>query len=782
MPAHSLTTRLVLLLTLTIAVTLTAITLVDYLRSRTRILAEQETLVESTVAAAVRDLEVRLAVLEESTELLAEVIASGDYSEPELRALLWEAVDEREDLFGAAVALHPRFARDPAIGFAPYYFYRDGKLDFRDLAQAYDYLKSSWFQDAASAATPIWTEPYFDQGGGDVTMVTYAVPMFREIEGNDVFYGVVTADIALNELHYYLERMELGSRGFGFMLSRTGNIIASPRQEHWLKPWTGTIVDARDATRWNALIGRVTAGETSSARVACFDLGDECMVKLAPLKTTRWPVGAYYSEHEILAPLRDYLTKSVLSQLATLALLLVGIIWVSRGITRPLRSLAVATVDIATGNFHTTLPKARTRDELGRLVHAFSVMQQNLQRYVEEVQQQTATRNRLEGELNAATAIQMSMLPAAGHAHVIEDRFKLWATLLAAKSVGGDLYTFYQQEDGRLFIAVGDVSDKGVPAALFMARAMTLLQQYVNSDLEAGAILASLNDELVEGNDNYMFVTLFVGWLDLESLELQFASGGQTEPSLLRDGVGRSLSQHTGPALGLMQDQDYPDNVIQLQADDVFCVFTDGIDEAFNEQQEQFGLDGLNRVLSDTAQRNLDYVGQAILSAVASHQGQVPQSDDITLLLLQPRARGSVRTRITLKNDVGAVSTLQSWIAQLLGEAEVAYHTQNEMKLVAEEVVTNVFKYGQLLPGEGVVITLEITGDRLVMEFIDRGIPFDPLEEADRSDLGIDIDSAAIGGLGVHLLEGLTDEQRYQRVDEENRLMLVKYLNNRDNG
>ena len=776
MASPSLTTRLVLLMTLTIAFTLSVITLVDYLHSRSRILAEQEARVENTVNDAVNDLEVRLSVLEESTELLAEIIQAGDYTEPELRALLWEAVDEREDLFGAALALHPRFSSDPAVGFAPYYYYRDGQVAFSDLAAAYDYLLSSWFRDAASERAAIWTEPYFDEGGGNVNMVTYAVPMFRGIDGKQELYGVVTADITVDELQYYLARMELGSRGYGFMLSRSGKIIASPNSEDWLKPWTGTIEDPEQATLWAALIGDVTEGKATSAAVPCLDRGDECMVQLAPLSTTRWPVGAYYAEHEILAPLRDYLTKSVASQLITLALLLVGIIWVSRSITRPLRALAVATVDIATGNFHTPLPVARRQDELGRLVHAFSLMQDNLQRYVEELQQQTATRNRLEGELDAATAIQMSMLPAAGRANVIEDRFKLWATLLPAKSVGGDLYTFYQQGEERLFFAVGDVSDKGVPAALFMARAMTLLQQYVNSDLNAGEILESLNDELTEGNDNCMFVTLFVGWLDLDSLSLQFASGGHTPPSLLRHGQAHTLEQEDGPALGLMEGLDYPVNSLALEPDDLFCVFTDGIDEAFNEQQEQLGLEAVNRVLSHTQQRNLEFVGQTLMNTVTEHQGAEPQSDDITLLLLQPRATGSARTRITVQNDVGAVSTLQAWIAQLLGEAEVAEEVQAEMKLVAEEVVTNVFKYGQLGPDEGMDITLELSPGRISLEFSDRGVAFDPLAEAERSSLGEDIDSAAIGGLGVHLLEGLTDEHRYQRIDGENRLLLIKLI------
>ena len=775
MPVNSLTTRLVLLLTLTIALTLTAITVVDYLSSRDRILATQEARVETTVDDAVRDLEVRLSVLEETADLLAEVVQRGNYSEDELRALLREAVDDRSDLFGAALALHPPFADDPVRGFAHYYFYRDGEIESTDLTLAYDYLLSGWFREALSRGEPTWTEPYYDAGAGEVTMVTYSVPMFRQVEGEATFYGVVTADITLDELQYYLERMELGERGFGFLLSRSGKVMVSPNPDNRLKSWASTMPNPEQAERWAGLISQVTAGGAASDKIGCYQQ-EHCVIKLAPLASTRWPVGAFYSEYELLGPLRYYLTKSVLSQLLTMMLLVIGIIWVSRRITRPLTSLAVATEDIAAGNFHTPLPAARSRDELGRLVKAFSTMQGELERYVQELQAETASRNRLQGELEAATAIQMSMLPGAGRAGVIEDGFKLWAHLRPAKSVGGDLYAFHIQSRRRLFLAVGDVSDKGVPAALFMARAMTLLQQYVYSTLDAGAIMAQLNEELVEGNENCMFVTLFIGWLDLETFTLQFASGGHTPPSLVSGGRATTLEQDSGPALGLVEEQSFPLNTVQLCPGDQFAIFTDGIDEAFDPERRQFGLEAVNRVLSENHGQNLEAMGQALLDAVDAHQAEEPQSDDITLMLLEPREAGSARNRITLTDDAGAVSTLQAWMAQLMGEAELPMDIQAEMQLVAEEVVTNVYKYGQLASGDGVSMELEIADKQLCMTFRDSGVAFDPLEQAKRSSLGEDIDSAAIGGLGVHLLEGLTDEQEYRREGDENCLMLIKHL------
>jgi sigma-B regulation protein RsbU (phosphoserine phosphatase) len=772
----SLTTRLVTMLTICIALTLTAINTVDYQVSKRRILKEVETSAETTVAQAARDIEVRLASLEESTELLAEVLSQTSYTEAELTVLLRDVVDEREDLFGAALALDPRWAENPGRGFAAYYYYNEEELTYTDLAGSYDYVLRSWFRGPLSSGQSGWSEPYFDEGGGNVFMSTYSVPVYRTIDGQSEFFGVVTADIKLDVLQDYLDRMELGESGFGFLLSHSGKIMATQDPENLLRPLLQALPPGQDVARWAEMLNDVISGQNASSPVPCQDDSDRCIVKLAPLPSTRWPLGVYYSEREMIAPLREYLAKTVLSELVTLALLLVVVIWVSRRITKPLRALAIATVDISTGNFHTPLPVAQSRDELGRLVHAFSIMQGNLQRYITQLEKETASRNRLEGELAAAAEIQMSMLPAGGRASVEEPGFSLWASLRPAKSVGGDLYAFHLEESERLFIAVGDVSDKGVPAAIFMARAMTLLQQYAHAGLDPELILAQLNDDLVEGNENCMFLTLFVGWLDLETLQLHFASGGHTPPSLRRADICESIELLDGPALGLAENLEFPVNVLQLEPGDLLAIYTDGVDEAFNAEGEQFGIEAMNELLLQHLP--LPELGQASFDAVDRHAGSTPQSDDITVMLLElsaSRHRGETR-QLRLSSNEQTVGQLLKWLSALLSQWQLDAGLQSEMTLVAEEVTSNIIKYAELPAEAELELTVTLSKHSLSMTFSDPGIAFDPLKEARRSALGTDTDHAEIGGLGVHLLEAITDRQEYRRSDDRNQLRLVKQL------
>ena len=168
------------------------------------------------------------------------------------------------------------------------------------------------------------------------------------------------------------------------------------------------------------------------------------------------------------------------------------------------------------------------------------------------------------------------------------------------------------------------MSDKGVPAALFMARAMTLLQQLADSGLSPSQLLAELNDELASGNENCMFVTLFCGVLDLDSLQLEFASAGHTPPSLLRNGQANAIAQDSGPALALEQQQAYPANQLQLQGGDRLAIYTDGIDEAFNAEGELFGSESLNRYLGAAQDAGAAELGSGVFRAVDAHAAGTP--------------------------------------------------------------------------------------------------------------------------------------------------------------
>jgi len=373
------------------------------------------------------------------------------------------------------------------------------------------------------------------------------------------------------------------------------------------------------------------------------------------------------------------------------------------------------------------------------------------------------------------------MLPHNGEALEEDPHFLLWARVRPARSVGGDLYT-YHRSDNTLYIAVGDVSDKGVPAALFMARAIGLVQQMMIAGSDPARAMARLNNALEAGNSNCMFLTLFLGVVDLDTRQLRFASAGHTPPSLLRDSAVSVIFQEYGPALGLAANLEFPRNTLQLQPGDRLAIYTDGIDEAFNEQGQMFGTGRFNQCLGQTGDAEPAQSGRAVFQAIDQHAGDRPQSDDITLMLLQlpslaPRVDSAPGTfRRQFHRGEHLVSDVLDWLQQGMQALALPQETRLELTLVAEEIVTNIDKYAGLPPGAVIELRLSASAGAVSLEARDEGIAFNPLLESERSALGADIESAEIGGLGVHLILQFTDQQVYTRSDGSNVLRVVKTL------
>jgi sigma-B regulation protein RsbU (phosphoserine phosphatase) len=756
--------------------------LVDYRLSRGEILDRLRAESQDTINAIVIDLENLLDGAEGSTLFLARILQQRDYTQPGLEQMLKDIVENSEDIFGATIALNPERVDNP-LGFAPYYYHKDGILTYVDLATAqYNYPGQAWYTDAVTAGKPTWVEPYNDEGGGEVLMTTFAVPVYRvDEQGARFLYAVVTADLALEELHRYLQRLRLGTSGFATMLSRTGIILSGKNPTNIMRHYSQAHSDELDIPIWREMFSSALAGQAVTRQLECPEIYGKCVIRMGALKSTGWPVAVLYSEDEILAPLREFQTKTAVLGLITLLLMSLAVYFVTRRLTRPLTALAQASDDIARGELNTPLPSARGDDEVARLVRSFTAMKKDLKSYIADLEAATASRSRVEGELAAATEIQMSMLPQGGEAIEQFEEYQLWAKVRPAKSVGGDLYSYYRS--GRqLFIAVGDVSDKGVPAALFMARAISLIQQLMGAEMEPAAAMAQLNNALEAGNDNCMFVTLFLGALDLDNLQLRFAVAGHTPPSLLRADAVEVLEQDDGPALGLAADLDYPGNTVQLEPGDRLAIYTDGIDEAFNEQGEMFGFDRFNHCLAQTGQAPLAAAGTDIFAAIDRHAAATPQSDDITLLLLQltpdvPSAdTGKNEATASFQRGENLTTRVMDWLQQTLEDLAVPEESHMVLALVAEELVTNVDKYAQL-PDDGIIdITVKANAAQVCLEIRDKGFAFNPLQDARRATLGSDIESAEIGGLGVHLVTQLTDEQLYRRIKGHNVLRVTKLL------
>ncbi|MCK5881633.1 MAG: SpoIIE family protein phosphatase, partial [Sinobacterium sp.] len=463
------------------------------------------------------------------------------------------------------------------------------------------------------------------------------------------------------------------------------------------------------------------------------------------------------------------------------ALLIIFIALLVKRLTQPLSLLTKTVESFGQGNLNVTLPNIQSNTETNTLALAFKGMQVSLTEYIGRLKTETANINRLEGELSAATQIQMEMLPGNGLAKLQFSSLSLWAHVIPAKSVGGDLY-HYRINENKLTFIVGDVSDKGVPAALFMATTVSLFKQYSQQRKSPAQILTRLNDALEEHNDACMFVTACVGELNLGSGELIYSSAGHSPPLLKSELKLLELTQDTGPALGLVAGASYPTNNITMPAKSQLIIYTDGVDEAFNTQKEMYGLDRLLMHLNHLEVSSTQEIGESIFSSVATFSGEQDQSDDITVMVLEfkPAFRFLIHSasvssepmHLSVPAHTSSMPLILNAFDDYLKHQLDSAFDLGTAQLVIEEAFVNAVNHGKLSLNT-VEFHFVVHEGHLLVEMIDSGTAFNPFEQCPEPELGLEIDEVEIGGLGVHLIKSMSLEHEYQRLRGKNHICLL---------
>ena len=345
--------------------------------------------------------------------------------------------------------------------------------------------------------------------------------------------------------------------------------------------------------------------------------------------------------------LREALTSSILIGIGMFILsMIVGSLLVNR-IVGPLVRLTDYTRNIEERSFESNEQELSAmqkiggtrRDEVGSLAEAMSAMISRLQRYLIEMEAATAARERVEGELSAARDIQIGMLPRSFPAFPERSDIDVHALLEPAKEVGGDLYNFAMIDENRLFFVIGDVSGKGVPAALFMAMATTLFKAASMTAVNVAALMARVNTELVRDNVADLFVTAFCGIIDLRDGSVEYSDAGHEAPFLLRaDGSVSRLPKPEGMALGVFDDIDFDIARLRLEPGDALILFTDGVSEAMTADDRLFTVERIGDTLSELVNNpTASTIATALADKVNIFVGDAPQFDDIAILVVQYR-------------------------------------------------------------------------------------------------------------------------------------------------
>jgi len=504
------------------------------------------------------------------------------------------------------------------------WFYDDSLkiLATRELAASdYDPRTRPWYRIGMSAPTAAMTDPYVFFFMSEIGLtLARSSPGRRAVVATDLTLANLSTTLAAQRVTPSSEALIHDARGVVAWSGRAAALVAQPdgtmrrrsmgELDH---PAFAAIAKGARPEGWLVHRARLSLGEDSSTE----------LVVAIP-------------EAELLSDVRQRRTLLLAVSFALLALL-VPLVWLlASRISLPLRDLHKAIARAGEGDFEFHLPEIRSRDEVGGLNLALRTMRQSLKQHIEKLAAETAARERLESELEIARRIQMGLVPGGGRLSKTCGTTRLFAQLIPARAVGGDLYDVIDLPNACFFAGVGDVSDKGIPAALFMSRALTLAKTMAPKARDLGELLFELNDQLASDNEQCMFITLFCAIIDTASGRMRYACAGHNPPVHVAPGGAQLLSVEAGPPLGLFAGTRYVESAFRLGEGEHIVIYTDGITEAFDAERREFSEERLVAVLGRMgAGRSPEDIGTALLHEVAGFAGTAPQSDDITVMVVE---------------------------------------------------------------------------------------------------------------------------------------------------
>lgn len=523
-----------------------------------------------------------------------------------------------------------------------------------EFLNSYEPSERGWFKNALKNDKITFNDIYVGSEG--FPSFTCSAPYIDE----NGFAGVVAIACAVHSLSDIMDSAVLGETGLSFVLNNSGEIMLSTRHEGVLSAEQGKALSQQRSEGLSRALQKMNEGH-SGWQIVEMD-GEEYYLAYAPLVKMQWSFGTLIAQKEVISPsvearnnvekemnrFRAVVQNRLICLLAT-SILVVGIMiylmfslssWLSKRFVKPINALTEGVKEIAGGNLTKKL-NINTGDELETLAGCFNNMTDELQNYMANLTKVTMEKEHIATELSVATNIQESMLPHIFPPFPEHSDFDIYATMQAAKEVGGDFYDFYMLDEQHVMVTIADVSGKGVPAALFMVIAKTILK---NSAMNMEGmdnlpeVVNATNNQLCQNNEAMMFVTCFTGILDLTTGRFAFVNAGHNPPLIYRakEKQYEYLEVKRNFVLGGMEDLAYKGQELVLEPGDRLFLYTDGVTEALNEAKELYGEDRLLADLNGAVEKHLelkDFIVE-VKEKLNTYVGNAEQSDDITMLAL----------------------------------------------------------------------------------------------------------------------------------------------------
>lgn len=695
---------------------------------------------------------------------------------------------------GVAMGYEPQEG-DNGKGFAPYTIQLDGKFIETDLAKEKDYRQSGWYKNTLATGQANWSPPFRDTDGRVNT--SYNVPVRKP---NGDIYAVLSVDLNLETIADTIRNLAPYPHANITVIDSNGTYVAHPNKSYIVNESMQSIAKKLGLPTNNDIARGIINQERGYGKF--YNGEEDVYIYYAPIKKAHWTVTLEVPYSDLAGGYRRmFITMMIHSILGVVLLLVVSLVIIKK-LTKPLETFATAAREISHGEFNVNLPVIKDHNELYDLRQALAAMEFSLNKYIEDLRKSTESKATIESELKTANHIQAAMVPKIFPPYPERKDIDIYATLIPAKAVGGDLYDFLLDGDD-LYFCIGDVSGKGVPASLFMAITRSLFRNTCVHAKTPANIAKTLNHAITENNEESMFVTMFIGKCNLRTGAFTCCNCGHNAPvtnGTLTDPATMTISPCGTPSfmsvpptnipIGVIEGYDYQEVSMRLESGVKIFLYTDGITEAENRKCELFGDDRLLETLAATGigQSAEKYV-KDVVTEVHRYARGTEQSDDITILCLSylgspqkedtktPKRFSNMKYRLVINNRIEEMAQLEPFIEEVSEHFGIAPETVFQLNLALDEALANSVNYAYSAGSKGEIV-LEASKEEgnVVFRLIDEGVPFDPTKEGSEPDVTSVAEDRPVGGLGIFLIKQMMDEITYERKDGRNILKMTKKL------
>ncbi len=625
---------------------------------------------------------------------------------------------------GGGIAFVPDYYPQKGRLFEPYSYWKDGEIITTDIASSgHDYTESNTFRWVLESESSYWSGRYYDTLATNKNLITYCLPIHdKEEEPVAVLY----MDIDTERLGDTLNARRLFPSSFVMVLDKMGKQVAGPSKDFVSQATTDYVI---------SLINDSSVVKRKSEKRQCWIIefknpenGKDGEIFISEMDNDhKWQVAVVCYDEEVFGEL--------IKMRLTILLLMIGAFLVLMGIIN------------------------------------------RVARNEKHIQKTEMEKKRIDGELRVANKIQQNMLPVQC---LIEDDVEVDGSLVPAREVGGDLFDYYLRDE-KLIFCIGDVSGKGVASAMLMGVVQSLFRAFSAHENNPARVMQAINEATCRGNESNMFVTLFIGVLDLPTGNLRYCDAGHDAPITLNSALS-TLNCIAHLPVGVLENMKFGVQETNITPGSTIFLYTDGLTEARNKNHELFRIQRVENVLGTCLERNLSpkQVLETMSKEVSQFTKGAEQSDDLTMLAIRytPKQFDSILTEtLTLKNDVREVEKLSSFMKTVLDKMNIEKSLAQKLRLAVEEAVVNVIDYAYPADTDGIIeVKMMSDGNKFKAVIIDSGVPFDPTMK-EKTDTTLSAEDRQIGGLGILLLRELMDSINYERHESgKNILTLIKQL------